>query len=199
MYAITIQMNLLALLFSSQVRAEVFRCLFDGNKSAIYLRDLHRKSGLAVRTIQKELSHLKDLDLVTSERDGNRLYFSANSDHPFYREICGLVEKTSGAPLRIKDALSSLKGIECAFIFGSFAKGEEKSHSDIDLIVIGDVGLRSLSSVFKSLTHQIQREINPHVYSLKSWQEKLKKKNHFIRSVLADKKVFLIGDYSVIS
>ncbi len=107
--------------------------------------------------MQKEIAHLKDLDLVTSERDGNRLYYAANADHPLYKEICGLVEKTSGIAERLRASLNSINGIECAFIFGSYAKGEEKSHSDIDLMVIGNVGLRALSTIFRSLTEQIQR------------------------------------------
>lgn len=192
-------MNLLAQIFSSQVRAEIFRLLFDGHKTSIHLRDLQRKSGLSIGTIQKEIGRLRDLDLVTSERDGNRLYYTANTDHPLYNEICGIVEKTSGIAERLKETLNSIKGIECAFIFGSYAKGEEKSQSDIDLIVIGNIGLRTLSSVFKNISERTQREINPHVYSIKSWKEKLKKRDHFIKSVLSEKKIFLIGDENVLS
>lgn len=133
------------------------------------------------------------------ERDGNRLYYTANSDHPLYREICALVDKTSGIIERLKKVLDSVNGIECVFVFGSFAKGEEKSHSDIDLIIIGDVGMRTLSSKFKELTEQTEREINPHIYSLKSWKDKLKKKDHFIKSVLNNEKIFIIGDQNVLN
>lgn len=199
LYAINIHMNLLTQILSSQVRAEIFRLLFNGDEISIHLRDLQRQSGLSIGTIQKEIAHLKQLDLVTSERDGNRLYYTANKEHPLYKEICRLVEKTSGIVERLKETLSSVKGIECAFIFGSYAKGEEKSHSDIDLIIVGNVGLRTLSSVFKNLTERTQREINPHIYSMKSWTEKMKKNDHFIKSVLSDKKVFLIGDEDVLS
>lgn len=199
MYAINIHMNLLSQILSSQVRAEIFRLLFSGDRISIHLRDLQRQSSLSIGTIQKEIAHLKKLDLVTSERDGNRLYYTANTDHPLYKEICGLVEKTSGIAERLKEAMSSIKGIECAFIFGSYAKGEEKSHSDIDLIVIGTAGLRTLSSAFKEITEKTQREINSHIYSKKSWKEKVKKKDHFIRNVLDGKKVFLIGDEDVLS
>jgi predicted nucleotidyltransferase len=192
-------MNLLAQILSSQVRAEIFRLLFNEDKKSIHLRDLQRQSGLSIGTIQKEIANLKELDLLTSKRDGNRLYYTANTDHPVYKEICGLVEKTSGIAERLKEALSSIKGVEFAFIFGSYAKGEEKAHSDIDLIIIGNIGLRTLSSVFKNLTEHAQREINPHVYSMKSWKEKLKKKDHFIKSVLSEKKVFLIGDEDVLT
>ncbi len=198
MYSPDIHMNLLVELLSSQVRAEIFQLLFNRKKVAIHLRDLQRKSGLSIGTIQKEVEHLKKLDLVIPKRDGNRLYYTANSDHPLYKDICGLVEKTSGVTEKLKETLSSIKGIECAFIFGSFAKGEEKSHSDIDLIVIGDVGIRALSSKFKFLTEQSEREINPHIYSKKSWKDKHKKRDHFIVSVMSEHKVFLIGDENVL-
>jgi len=192
-------MNLLAQLLSSQVRAEIFGLLFDGRKASIHLRDLQRKSGMAIGSIQKEIAHLKEMDIVVPERDGNRLYYAANSEHPLYREICGLVEKTSGIAERLKTALKSLPGIECAFIFGSIAKGKEKGHSDIDLIVIGDLGLRALAPKLKELTNRMEREINPHVFSRKSWREKLKKRDHFAKSILSEKKVFLIGDEDVLS
>lgn len=78
-------------------------------------------------------------------------------------------------------------------------KGEEKSHSDFDLIIVGNVGLRTLSAFFKNLTEQTLREINPHIYSMKSWREKVKKKDHFIKSILSEKKVFLIGDEDVLN
>ncbi|MEQ1664910.1 MAG: nucleotidyltransferase domain-containing protein [Bdellovibrionales bacterium] len=133
------------------------------------------------------------------ERDGNRLYYTANTTHPLYKEICGLVEKTSGIVEKLKEVLSSIKEIDCAFVFGSFAKSEEKSHSDIDIIIVGNVGQRALSSLFKKIIEQTEREINPHVYSLKSWTEKVKKKDHFIKTILNDKKIFLVGDIDVIS
>ena len=135
LYAKNIHMNILAQLLSSQVRAEIFRLLFNGNKTAIHLRDLQRKSDLSIGTIQKEIAHLKELDLVIPERDGNRLYYTANSNHPLYKEICGLVEKTSGIVEKLKDTLRSIKGIQCVFIFGSFAK-MKKSHIVISILLL---------------------------------------------------------------
>ena len=85
-----------------------------------------------------------------------------------------------------------------AFAFGSIAKNTEKSHSDVDLIVIGNVGLRNLSSKLRLASEKIGREINPHIYSVKSWQEKIKKKDHFILSIREENKIFLIGDEHVL-
>ncbi len=191
-------MSILAKILSSQVRAELFRLLFDQNKASLHLRELQRKSKMAIGTIQQEIKTLKELDLVFSRKDGNRLYYSANSSHPIYMEICQLVAKTNGVVENLRTLLSKVDAIQCAFIFGSFATQTEKARSDIDLIIVGEIGLRQLSPTLKLISEKIEREINPHVYSKKIWKDKLKKKDHFIRSVLSEKKIFLVGDGDVL-
>lgn len=192
-------MSILDKILSSHVRSEIFRLLFNERRPDIHLRDIVRKTELAVGTVQQELKNLKEIDLIVSRKDGNRLYYSANDKHPLYEVICALVSKTCGITEQIREIIQDIKGIDAAFIFGSFAAGKEKSHSDIDLIIIGDVGLRSISPKLKTVTEKIEREINPHVYSMKTWKEKLKKNDHFIRSILETDKIMLIGDEDVVS
>ena len=67
-------MNSLEKLFSSRVRAEISRLLFD-EPVELYLREIERKTGLAIGTIQQDLKTLSSLDLVVSRKDGNRLYY----------------------------------------------------------------------------------------------------------------------------
>jgi predicted nucleotidyltransferase len=190
-------MSLLDKLLSSQVRSEIFQLLFDQRKRSFYLRDLHRRSGLALRTIQIEIEKLKNLDLVVSRRDGNRLYFSANVSHPLYNDLCRLVEKTAGIKFLLTEKLNELPGVKTAFVFGSVAKGTEGAESDVDLVVIGEVSLRSLSSLLKDMSNQIEREINPHIYSEQGFKDRLAKKDHFLTSLKSEKKIFLIGDENV--
>jgi uncharacterized protein len=198
LYAINIHMGTLAKILSSQVRAEIFRLLFNQKMTSLHVRELQRKSGFAIRTIQKEIQTLKELDLVIGRRDGNRLYYSANPEHPLFGNISDLVEKTDGVIENLKIQLLKIGDIDCAFVFGSFAKGMEKAHSDIDLIIIGTTSLRQISTKLKNISEKIEREINPHVYSKRNWQEKLKKKDHFVKSVMAEQKIFLVGDMNVI-
>jgi len=192
-------MNLLAQILTSQVRAEIFRHLFDRQKHSYHLRELQRRSKMAVGTMQKEIAHLIKLDLIVSRKDGNRVYFSANTEHPLYPDICNLVEKTAGAPQKIQKALAGVAGLEVAFIFGSTAKDEAKAHSDIDLIVIGSAGLRALTGRLTALSSELGREINPHVYAPEGWREKVRGKDHFITTVLGEKRIFLIGDDDVLA
>ena len=185
-------MSLLSNLFCSNVRAEIFQILFDESREEVHLREICRLSGSAVNGIRRDLGKLLKMDLVVSRRDGNRLYFQANKNHPLYLEIKNIVLKTSGIIETLKKALSN-SDIECAFIFGSIAKGTEKSHSDIDIIVIGNVGLRKLSGLLSEAYEKIGREINPHTYTKKEFQRRIENNDHFLTSVLDSKKVFIIG------
>jgi uncharacterized protein len=155
-------MGLLAEILSSNIRAEIFRNLFGVSPQNLYLREIERRTGFAIGTVQQEIKKLQRLDIITRIKDGNRVYFKANTDHPLYPDIRNLVIKTSGLIDLIKEALSSETKIKIAFVFGSVARQEEKSISDVDLMVIGDIGLRTLTGLLMDVSAKLGREINPH-------------------------------------
>jgi uncharacterized protein len=177
----------------SRARAEIFRLLFASADSEYYLRELERRSGLTVGSVQQELSHLLEAGLVKSRKDGNRLYYSANSEHPLFPEIRSLVEKTAGFREILKKALADSE-VKAAFIFGSVASGKAKPESDLDLFVVGDLGLRKLTKLLSGLSERIGRVINPQVMSTEELSSRLKGKDHFISSLINAQKIFLIGD-----
>jgi len=187
-------MSILSEILSSKVRAEVFRLLFGLNDNALHVREIERRSGFTIGTIQTEMKKLYRLDLVSKRRDGNRLYYSANQQHPIYSEIQALVVKTVGLLDVLKGALNRQKEIRVAFVFGSLAGGSEKAGSDIDLMVIGDIGLRSLTRLLVGLTENLVREINPYVLTTEEFSHRKSENEHFLNQVLKDSKLFIIGD-----
>ena len=191
---LTINMSILSEILSSKVRAEVFRLLFGLNDNALHVREIERRSGFTIGTIQTEMKKLYRLDLVSKRRDGNRLYYSANQQHPIYSEIQALVVKTVGLLDVLKGALNRQKEIRVAFVFGSLAGGSEKAGSDIDLMVIGDIGLRSLTRLLVGLTENLGREINPYVLTTEEFSHRKSENEHFLNQVLKDSKLFIIGD-----
>jgi len=187
-------MSLLSEILSSKVRAEVFRLLFGLNENALHVREIERRSGFTIGTIQTEMKKLYRLDLVSKRRDGNRLYYSANQQHPVFSEIQTLVVKTVGLFDVLKGALSGEKAIRVAFVFGSLAGGSEKAGSDVDLMVIGEIGLRSLTRLLHGLTEKLGREINPYVLTPEELKHRKSENEHFLTRVLKDSKLFIIGD-----
>ncbi len=186
-------MELLPRILSSKVRAGIFALLYGHENKEYHLRDLARRTGLAIRTIQQDIKNLQDLDLIKARRDGNRLYFRANRIHPAYVDIRALVLKTTGIVPLLSETLAGRSDVQLAFIFGSFAKGEEGAESDIDLVVVGDIGLRKLTGLLSEHSKSLGREINPHVYSRKEFVRRITEKDHFIKSVLESSKLFIVS------
>ena len=185
-------MNRLAELLSSRARAEIFRLLFSGVGEELHVREIERRSGLNDSTLRQELRKLVRLDLVQSRRDSNRVYYRAKTESPLYPEIRNLVLKTSGLSDVLKSALTD-KRIRVAFVFGSIARGEEKAGSDVDLMVIGQLGLRDLSRLLSGIEEKIGREVNPHVLREEEFRKRIRAKEHFVSRVVESPKIFIIG------
>jgi len=187
-------MNVLAEILSSKIRAEIFRLLFGTIAEELHMREIERRSGYAIGTIQTELKKLLRLDLVKNRKDGNRLYYRANKEHPLYFDIRSLVLKTIGLVDILKNALRQDSDISIAFVFGSIALHEETAGSDVDLMVIGKLGLRKLTGMLSGMSEQIGREINPYVLSVNEFVKRKTNREHFITQVLEAPKIFIIGN-----
>ena len=185
-------MTFLAEILSSRVRSEIFRLLFGISERELHVREIERRTGLNISTVRQELQNLLQMELVNSRRDGNRLYYRANKDHPLFPEIRKMVIKTSGMVEVLRRALDK-EGVQVAFIFGSLANNQERAGSDVDLMVVGDVSLRDLSSWLSGLSEEIGREINPHVMSIKEFQKRKRSSKHFLSTVLESSKIFVKG------
>ena len=184
--------NRLAELLSSRARAEIFRLLFGGRGEELHVREIERRSGLNNSTLRQELRKLVRLNLVQSRRDSNRVYYRAKVENPLYPEIRNLVLKTSGLSDVLKSALRD-KRIHVAFVFGSIASGEEKAGSDVDLMVIGQLGLRDLSRLLSGLEEKIGREVNPHVLREEEFRKRIRAKEHFVSRIMETPKIFIVG------
>jgi predicted nucleotidyltransferase len=186
-------MKTLESVLSSRTRAGVFTILFGLNHIELHNREIARRTELSEASVRHELGKLTELDLVTARRDGNRIYYSANMSNPLYNEIHSIVLKTTGLVDVLKEALSDDR-IETAFVFGSFAEGEETSYSDIDLLIIGELGFREVSRLLSGIHEKIEREINPVVLSRTEYISRLRSEDHLVINVLAGTKLFIKGD-----
>ncbi len=184
--------SLLHLLFT-RARGEIFRELFADGSRETHLRQLVRDCGLSLGAVQDEVTLLFKAGLLSRRRDGNRLYYRANMQHPLFPELQGLVLKTTGLQEVLAKALKSIPGLDLAFVYGSLASGPGNSASDIDLMVIGRVGLRTLAPRLRKASEKLGREINPHVIEAKAWTERLKRGDAFIADVTAKPKLFVKG------
>jgi predicted nucleotidyltransferase len=91
--------------------------------------------------------------------------------------------------------------IACAFVYGSIARREEHATSDVDVMVVGNVGLGDLSPVLRRAEKRLGREVNVTNYSVDEFRKKVADEDHFLTSVLKGSLQFVNGgrNYSQIT
>ena len=80
-----------------------------------------------------------------------------------------------------------------AFIHGSVAEGRERSESDVDIIIIGDVSSADVAFALHPLQDRLCREVNFTRYAPREFASKIAAGHHFLASVLQKQRIFLIG------
>lgn len=160
-----------------------------------YMRELARHLHLSPSSLQRELHSLVKGGILRQEREGKHVYFQAAADSPIFQELRGIVLKTTGLVEVIRSALKPFAGrIQWAFIYGSVARSAEHSASDVDLMIVGRVGLAALSPALRKAEQKINRAVNPTIYTREEFGSKVKSNHHFLTTVLHSKKLFVLGD-----
>jgi len=180
-------------LFSSKARIEILKLFLFNPEKRYYLRQISALSEQSIRGVQREIDKMKKIGLVEESIEGNRNYYQVNKECPIYEELKRIFFKTVGIGDILQKYLEKNDNIRVAFIYGSFAKGEESILSDIDLLVLGKISAKKLSSLLTKPKKELGREINYAVYSVKEYKRRTRQKDHFLNAVLGKEKIFIIG------
>ena len=187
-------------LSKSIVRRNLLSLLFSNPERRYYQRQLEKTLECAVSAVRRELLRLEREGLVRRVSEANIVFFRANSEHPLYAEVSAIIAKTIGIPAAIAESLGKWPGIALVILFGSYARylGREKgvdwtAQSDIDLLVIGEVDLGELSRRLRGVESRFQRSVNPTIYRIAEFLEKLRKGNDFLADVFHHHVIPLIG------
>jgi len=160
-----------------------------------YMRELARHLGVPPSSLQRELDSLARAGILRQRREGKHVYFAASTDSPIFPQLSGILLRTAGLVDVIRAALEPFaEGVRWAFIYGSIARGSEHVASDVDLMIVGRVGLAELSTPLRRVEQKLNRAVNPMIYTPQEFARRTKSNHHFVSAVLRTKKLFLLGD-----
>jgi DNA-binding transcriptional ArsR family regulator len=176
-----------------EYRRRVLGLLLLRPDEALHGREIARRTGLAAGTVTRELTKLAEVGLLRREKRGNQQVYSADQTCPVFAELASILRKTSGmADVLVQALAPAVAHIQVAFVFGSVAQARETARSDIDLMLIGDVGFGQAIELLYPAQADLGREINPKVFSAGEFAQKAPSEP-FLRDVLSKPKIFLIG------
>jgi predicted nucleotidyltransferase len=165
---------------------KVLALFFGQPDRSFYLREVVRLADMGIGVISRELGKLADAGLLVESKQGNQNHYQANKSSPIFNELRAIVKKTFGIKGLLKAAIAPLlPQLEQAFIYGSVAKGEEHAGSDVDVMLVGnDLSYSEIMQLLDSIEEQLQRPINPTIFSPVEFAERLAEGQNFLSKVM---------------
>ena len=160
----------------------------------LHVRELHRRTGLAMASLQNELGRLHRLGLLLRERKGRRLVYRLDLGSPRWPAFHALLRQLARPAEVLREVFTGVPGVEAAFVFGSEARGDTRPDSDVDLFLIADEDIHA--AVGDSLTDAeslLGRDIDVITYTPARAAARANQ-SVFLRRVLQEPKQWVAGD-----
>jgi predicted nucleotidyltransferase len=174
----------------------VLGLLFGQPDRSFYATELIKLTAGGSGAVQRELARLERSGLVVVSRQGTQKHYRANPDSPLFAELSGIARKTVGLAEPLREVLAPFAAeIRAAFVYGSIARHSDTARSDIDLLIVSDT--LSYPDTYLALagaSHKLGREISPTIYKPAELQERLREGNAFVVRVMAQPKLWIVGD-----
>ena len=161
--------NIFQGLISSKTRIRLISRFFFNPKARSYLRELAREFNVSSNAVREELSHLSKAHLLTAQKEGRQVYYTANQQHPLYPELKSMVGKLMGIDKVIDGIVSRLGEIECAYLLDDYAEGRDTGI--IDLLLVGDIDHYHLNDLSRKTERYINRKIRPLILSRGEYED----------------------------
>ncbi|MEH6450301.1 MAG: nucleotidyltransferase domain-containing protein [Oleispira sp.] len=179
----------------TKAQQKVLALFYGQPESSFYLNEVVRIADMGRGVISRELNKLTEAGLLVVSKQGNQNHYQANADSPIFNELISVVKKTFGIKGLLQVALASMVSqLEQAFIYGSVAKGEEHAGSDVDVMLVGEeLSYGEVMELLESVEEQLQRSVNPTLYSPEEFEQRLAEGHNFLTKVMALPRIDLLS------
>jgi Nucleotidyltransferase domain. len=179
----------------TRVQQRVLGLLFAQPDRSFLATEVIRLANVGTGAVHRELGKLVSSGLVTVTPLGRQRHYQADRASPIFPDLHGLVLKTVGLAEPLREALTPLaKQITVAFVYGSVAKGTDTSRSDVDLMVLSDdLAYAELFTALQGAEERLGRRVNPNLLTVQEWRNKRAEESHFVSSIAAQAKIFILG------
>jgi len=154
---------------TSKMRISLLTRFFLNPQAGSYLRELAGELGKSTPGVREELRHMREARLLTSRREGRRIVYRANEDHPLFPELRSMVKKSLGMDRIVESVLERLGDLREAWLLDDYARGRDTGI--VDLVLVGDVNSRHLADLSRKTERCIGRKIRSLVLSREEFED----------------------------
>jgi predicted nucleotidyltransferase len=176
------------------LRRKLLTFFYVSRSARVYVRQLAGALNADSTNLSRELARLEREGLLHSEIEGRQRYYSINRKYPYLKPLFAMLQGSIGVHPALKRAVEAVSGIESAWLFGSFAKNEADTASDIDLLIVGLPDQSLLASRIRATEKMLRREINYTVLASQELDDRLAAGDTFINDIWNGKRIEVVNN-----
>jgi predicted nucleotidyltransferase len=176
----------------SIITKKLLNYFFINPHESLYVNEIARKLKIDKRNLVKKIRELEKEGIFIYQKRGNMKLYSINGKYPLYKEYKNIILKTVGFEETLRQIIKGSKGVKKGYIYGSYATDKMDTHSDIDILVIGDHDIAALQHKLIKVQKELEREINVVNMDIKEYKQRELKKDPFIAGILKNKRIRLL-------
>ncbi|MCL1839864.1 transcriptional regulator [Candidatus Saccharibacteria bacterium] len=175
-------------LFGSKTRAKLLALFFENPNKSYYVREITRVISEQINSVRRELTNLNALGLVKIETYENKVYYSANSRHPFARPMGEIFSKKISTVVDMDvprigwdEYVRPVKSILRALVVTNRVPGQE----GVDLLIVGDDRAKKLTHWAEVVEKKQGKPLNYVILSREDYLYRKSLKDRFILDIFS--------------
>lgn len=180
-------------LFGSKTRAKLLALFFENTEKSYYVREITRVIEEQINSVRRELTNLSALGLVKIENYENKVYYSANTKHPFARPMTEIFARSNAMNYAVdgqtivvrkttwEDYVRPVANLVSALIVTNRLPGQD----GLDLLIVGDDRTHKLTHWAEIIEKRQGKPLNYAIISREDYIYRKSVRDKFISSVWA--------------
>ena len=141
-----------------------------------------------------ELQRLERRGLVERREAGRRVVYAVVHGHPGWAVLRGVIREFADPSEVVAEAIAPMAGVEAAFVFGSFARGDAREDSDVDVLVVSSTDGATLGREAAEASVLLGRPVEIRRYTPEKLRRQVASGNAVLRRILEGPKRWIVGD-----
>ena len=173
-------------LFGSKTRTKLLRLFFENPDKSYYVREITRVIDEQINSVRRELLNLDSIGIIKNETYDNKVYYSANTKHPYARALSELFKAKIGVK-RDTDVRKStwdeyVKPVR-KYISGLIVTNRVPGQDGIDMLIVGDDKTKKLTRWAEVVEKKQGKPLNYVIMSLEDYLYRKSVRDRFITEV----------------
>lgn len=174
-------------LFGSKTRAKLLRLFFENPEKSFYVREMTRVIDEQINSVRRELLNLESIGIIKNETFDNKIYYSANTKHPFTRPLSDIFSKKTSSAVQDK-AITESTWEDLARPVKNYLKGlvvtnRLPGQDGVDLLIIGNDRTKKLTRWAEVIEKKQGKPINYVIMSADDFSYRKNVKDRFITDI----------------